>query len=394
MAKRRVSDGETASHGPDPLPGRGFPALERATGEARGLPRGLYTDPALLRLEQEKIFARRWCCAGFVHELKEPGDAAPASVAGAPVLLLRNKEGAIRAFHNVCRHRGATILNEPCKGRTTLVCPYHRWTYDLDGKLRATPRVGGPERHEVETIVRDKLGLVPARCATWHDWIFVNLDGEAPPLEEAVRPLEAHLANYDLSLMRHGASLEFDIKANWKLIHENFIECYHNHFIHPDLDEIAPAADHEMIAEEACVGLRSRTYYPAKGYDGSTPLPAFPGIPKSNLDDGVYLHFFPTMDMNVWREVVVTMHVWPLAPDRTHERFEFYFVGDAALTEAHAGQRRQIVDIWKEVNDQDIEIVERMQEGRASPAMDGGVFSPYWETTVHRFHRMVAEALA
>src|SRR5260221_14624619 len=148
----------------------------RATAD-RFCPPAAYTDPAFFALERELVFRRHWISVAFAHEIPDPGDAMPIDAAGVPLVLLRDREGEIRAFHNVCRHRGSAILSAPVKGQPTLRCPYHGWAYGLDGRLRATPLWDGKRATPPEALDRADLALAPVRCGVWADIVFVDLSG-------------------------------------------------------------------------------------------------------------------------------------------------------------------------------------------------------------------------
>ena len=154
---------------------------------ARGLPAAAYTDEAFWKLECDTLLSQHWVSAGFAHELADPGDVVPVSVAGKPVLLLRNQQDEIAAFHNVCRHRCLKLIDQARNVGKRIRCPYHAWAYDLDGRLCASPHFGGFKRHRPDGFDPAEHGLQPVRVAVWHDWIFVNLGGNAPPFEDYAR---------------------------------------------------------------------------------------------------------------------------------------------------------------------------------------------------------------
>lgn len=229
-------------------------AFEAPGPVARGLPGTAYTSEAFFALENERIFSASWVFAGFAHELARTGDVMPVTVAGRPVLLVRDAEHRIRAFHNVCRHRCLKLVDAPGNTGRTIRCPYHAWTYGLDGALHVTPYFGGREpRAAPDGFDRTEHGLVPIRSGTWHDWIFVNLNGAAPPLEDFIAPLRRRLDGIDLTRMHHLATIDFgEVGANWKLLLENFIEPYHVQFVHSTTTE-QPLADHYTIIEPGVV---------------------------------------------------------------------------------------------------------------------------------------------
>ena len=200
---------------------------------ARGLPAAAYTTEAFWQLECESVFTQNWVCAGFAHELGKPGDAVPVTVAGKPVLLLRNQEDEIAAFHNVCRHRCLKLIDQPTNVGKRIRCPYHAWAYDLDGSLLATPNFGGIKQHRLDGFDPADHGLHPVRVAIWHDWIFVNLSGDAPPFEDYAAPLINRLDGIDFGKVQPVATLDFgEVETNWKFLMENFIEPYHVPIVH------------------------------------------------------------------------------------------------------------------------------------------------------------------
>ena len=174
----------------------GEDAIERIrlpVSQAGGLPRQAYTSQEFFELERERLFPRVWVGVGFTSDVAEPGDAVPLLVAGLPIILCRGKDGQIRAFHNVCRHRAAMVLEKPAKGLNVLRCPYHAWAWDLQGSLKAMPYFDGTPDSRDCGLDWGANGLVPIRTGVWYHWVFVNLDGSAPPLEDYLAPMnDAH----------------------------------------------------------------------------------------------------------------------------------------------------------------------------------------------------------
>ena len=198
-----------------------------------GLPAAVYTDPDFHALENRTVFRSNWVFAGFSHEQERPGDLRPVTIAGQPILLARDESGNLRAYHNACRHRGLKLVETPANHGRLIRCPYHSWAYALDGTLKAAPYFCGRNQTPPESFPVDELGLIPIRCETWHDWVFVNLDGQAPPLDEHVAPLRRQLGALPLDDLKPVATLEFGtVRTNWKALMENFIEPYHVQFVH------------------------------------------------------------------------------------------------------------------------------------------------------------------
>ena len=351
-----------------------------------GLPGRAYTDPAVLDAEYARVFAPSWCFVGFAHELGRPGDAVPVTVAGQPLVLVRNAEGRINALHNVCRHRGHTVVGAARRGLSALVCPYHAWTYDLDGRLRATPHFGGYRKPRVDGFDRAAHSLKPVRCGVWHDWVFVNLDGAAPPLEEHVAPLARRLNDLDLASLTPLAKLDLgSVKANWKFLVENFVEPYHVPVVHSHSASGQPLREHYMIDDGACFGCAIDVA--SESADTGRPVPA-DALDMSSL----YLALFPNFILGHYAPDQLGVHLGlPEAPDRTRQWRVIYHLGDGV---PDAAAVEKLAALWRRVHAEDHAVVERLQAGRASPVMDdGGVLSPHWETSVRRFHLLLGEAL-
>ena len=365
-------------------------ALERPTAEARPLPSRVYTDPDFWRLENERLFARAWMCAGYAHEIPDPGDAVPATVAGAPIVFVRGRDRQMRAFHNVCPHRQNIVVNEPQKRAGALRCRYHGWTFDLDGRLALTPHWGGPRALDAPGFDRACHGLRPVRMAQWHDWLFVNLSGDAPPFEDVLAPFAARCSGHTLDRLVHACTEPFSIAANWKLIEENFLEVLHLPTTHPGLNAAAPFHDHEMVSEGALLATVIRVGLPESWAE--VPLPRFPGLAADDRT-ALNLALFPNFKLVVGPDHCASMVEFPEAVDRTRQRWDFYFVGAEALEPRHAATRQAIMDFFVMTNREDVGVLEGLQRGRASPAADGGVFSGVWETVVHDFQRHVVAAL-
>ena len=362
--------------------------LNRPTASAVGLPRDVYTNPDFFELERDRVLGATWVCVGIAPDLPNPGDLLPYDFGGVPLLLLRDREGVVRAFHNVCSHRGVQLVAEPRNAGSGITCPYHAWTYGLDGQLLRRPRFCGQLQGQGPDDCFDPvaLGLQAIRCELWHQLIFVNLDGNAPPVADYVRPLAARWADRDFDLLRHGGSLQFGIDANWKLVVENFCERYHVPSVHPALNRYS-AIDYsfQFIGEGLYSGVGSTSYAPP--LVGDVALPAFPRVPADRQRIAESVALFPNVMLGCFYDHFYAFILQPLAADHTCERFEFFYVGDEAMQPRFAAARDDCIDRRRVINGEDIAIVERMQVGRRSPAMRGGVFSAALEDTTHHFQR-------
>ncbi len=354
---------------------------------ARGLPREAYTSEAFFAAENERLFAKAWVFAGFAHELEKPGDAVPVTVAGQPMMLLRDRGGEVRAFHNVCRHRGALLVDAPGNVGRVITCPYHAWAYGLDGALRTTPHFAGPDRHDHPGLDRACTGLVPVRVALWQDWIFVNPSGTACEFADFIAPLARRLESVDLAHMTAVATVDLgEVRTNWKFLMENFIEPYHVQYVHKTTTE-QPLADHATLIDGHCLGsvveISNKDARKGGGKGGGETLAV----------DSWYLTLFPNFVLGRYHPDQIGVHLnEPIAPDRTRQRRVIYHTGEGALSpEAVDGLAR----LWRKVHQEDHAICERLQRGRASSATaDGGVLSPHWEDSLARFQDLVRAAVA
>lgn len=372
-------------------------------GEAGGLPNRCYTDPAHFAEERTRLFDQGWACIGFGKDIPEIGDALPIDHLGTPLLALRDKDGAVSVFHNVCSHRGMVLVEEPMRIRSVIRCPYHSWCYGLDGALKATPHVGGPGHNAHSAIDRSKLGLRTVRSAVWFDLIFVDLAGEAPAFDDFIRPLALRWSMFDQGELEHAGadgSFKLEVKCNWKLAIENYCESYHLPWVHPGLNSYSKLEDHDNIVEPGLhSGQGTRVYNPSLSDDGRR-FPDFrslAGSPKVVTDvwqtRAEYVALYPNVLLGIHRDHFFAIRLEPHGPASTTEHVEIYFAGGRSSGDEFADLRAKLRDMWHEVFQEDVFVVEGMQRGRASPAFSGGVFSPVMDEATHAFHRWVAERL-
>lgn len=390
----------------DPLPrpdGKSVPmtaidrtVLARVTEKvetARGLPNAFYTDPALFAAEKQAVFAANWSCIGFGKDLPQGGDVRPVDFMGTPLLMARDGEGVLRVFQNVCRHRGMKLVEQPTRLAGPIRCPYHSWSYDLTGRLRATPHVGGPGKASHPCIDKSALGLVEVRSAMFMDMVFVNLSGTAPDFATYVAPLAARWSEFAEQPLHHGGpdcSLRIELRTNWKLAAENYCESYHLPWVHPGLNSYSRLEDHYNIAEpQAFSGQGSEVYNPQLDENGRR-FPSFPGL-SSKWDHGAeYVALYPNVLLGVHKDHFFAMLLEPVAPDRMIEHLEIYYAAPEIAGPDWAAMRAAHVEMWRQVFLEDVFVVEGMQKGRAAPGFDGGKFSPVMDAPTHCFHDWVA----
>ena len=347
---------------------------------ARTLPWDWYTDPAVLRLEQERIFRRFWQYAGRIDEAARPGSFTTTRVGHVPAVLVRDEEGTLRAFLNVCRHRGSLV----CEGsgmRQTLQCPYHAWTYGLDGRLLNAPRL---EREEAASDT-EELGLVPLRLETWGPFAFVNPDAEAAPLSDFLGdvPERVAAAGVDVDALRFLERAESECEANWKICAENYLECYHCPTAHPAFSAVVDVSPEGYLLDAS--GWRMSQVGPVR------PEPRGNYEPSGEIVDGQFHFIFPNTVVNVMpgRPNLSIGPIVPLSPERTHRTLDYLVADDA--DEAWVAE---MLAFDAQVGAEDLALVERVQAGVRSGLLESGRLLPSSERLVAHFQGLVVDALA
>lgn len=372
-------------------------AVRQPVARAKGLPNALYNSPDALALEREKIFHSGWASIGFGCDVPEIGDATPIDYLGAPLLLLRDRQGAVRVFENVCRHRGMILVEEKRNFGGVIRCPYHSWCYSLDGKLRATPHVGGPGVNKHESVNPETTGLTEVRAAVFMDVVFVNLDGKAPAFDEWIEPLTRHMGDFKGREVFHAADsngFSFDIKANWKLVLENNCESYHLPWVHPGLNSYSRLEDHYHLDEKGGYSGQGTLVYDPD-YGDAPAFPRFEGLPERWGKAAEYPSFYPNTLFGFQNDHFWAAHLDPKAHDRTVERVEIYYATEEAATSPrYATSRALNARMWKEVLSEDLFVTQGMQTGRGAPGFAGGVFSAVMDSPTHCFHDWVAARLS
>jgi phenylpropionate dioxygenase-like ring-hydroxylating dioxygenase large terminal subunit len=322
--------------------------------------------------------------------------AKPVTFLGIPMLMVRNAAGDINIFQNVCRHRGMILVEEPVRLRGPITCPYHAWSYDLDGNLRRTPHVGGPDIDSHDSVSMCDLPLIRVRSHLWRDVIFVNVGGEAPPFEEAAAALIERWREFEQPLVHTGAdsSISFTLDCNWKLAVENYCEAYHLPFVHPALNSYSRLEDHYNILDaDGYAGQGTTVYQPQISADGKR-FPSFGGL-SGKWDSGAeYIALFPNVLLGVHHDHAFAILLLPDGSGRTHEQVEIYYADEAVRGEEFAAMRATNTEMWRTVFAEDVGVVEGMQRGRHAPGYDGGKFSAVMDAPTHHFHSWVAASLS
>ncbi|GBF29735.1 salicylate 5-hydroxylase, large oxygenase component [bacterium MnTg03] len=366
---------------------------------ATGLPNQAYTSASFIEYERDHVLGSSWAGLWFASDLPKKGTVKPVDFMGLPLLIMRNKSDQINVFHNVCSHRGMKLVSEEMVVQGALRCPYHSWSYNLDGELKGTPHIGGVGQHKVEGFNHCDHGLKPVRSAVWMDIVFINLSGDAIDFAEYIKPLTDHWHSFlgDTGLDRlipavNSKGLQIDIQSNWKLAVENYCESYHLPWIHPGLNTYSPLEDHyHIMIGDNFAGQGSNSYRPFD--DAGTALPQFPEWSEDKLEQAEYVSFYPNVLLGIQADHVFVLIIEPVAQDKSVEHLRLLYVGEEALGDGHSASRNAILESWRVVFGEDIGVVEGMQKGRSSPGYRGGVFSPVMDNPTHHFHQWVARKL-
>ena len=366
--------------------------------KSHGLPNECYTSEKYTQLERKKLFEDKWVVIGVASSLPNIGDAKPFDLLGIPIIILRDKKNKIKVFHNVCSHRGYKILQKDCKIKNVIRCPYHSWSYDMAGKLVATPHVGGMNKHDCKKFDKSKSNLKEIKSYIWLDMIFINISENEISFEKYIKPLSDRWEKFwpekDRKLMVYSYDFGYfnlNAKCNWKFAIENYCESYHLPWVHPGLNSYSKISDHYHIQglPNRFAGQGTKVYNPK--LKGKEKFPCFPNWPKDKENIAEYVALFPNVMLGVHKDHFYAYWLEPVDHKLTKEHMEIYYVGEkAANSKKFKNLRKQNYKLWKDVQREDVHIIEGMQEGRNSPSYNGGNFSPVMDNPTHHFHKWVA----
>jgi choline monooxygenase len=367
--------------GTQPLTAK-HPHLRASLEAGHTLPAAWYTDPKILKREQKRIFRRTWQYVGLAEHITRPGDFFTERIDDVPIVILRDEGGQLRAFVNVCRHRGSQLLPDGCGNRKTLQCLYHAWTYNLDGSLRAAP--GSKDEPGFKP---DELGLLPIQIERWGPFLFVNLDPQAPPLSAVLGELPQLVAATGLPLdaIKRRVSCTYDIKANWKVVVDNYLECYHCPIAHKGFTDLIDLNDYHVTEYEYFSAQGGPVRQAAK--DGN----ASPYDISAGVQAGFYAFLWPNFTLNIYPGPgnVSLNRFLPVDPQRTLAIYEYCFV-DAVSAE----EERDFVKFIDQVQDEDVVLCESVQRGLRSGYFDQGRLMLSRENGLRHFQKLVHRFLA
>jgi choline monooxygenase len=362
-----------------------------------------YRSAEFFAEEQIQLFGRSWVPVAARAEVAEPGRAVVRTVAGRSIILTTNRQGEIRAFLNVCRHRGSRLVREDCTLKAgRFRCPYHAWAYDLDGNCIGTPLFEGSDIPEdmqaafdvtnVKAFDKSDYPLFEVRAESWGPLVVVSLDPDVAPLGEWVGDLDRRLDGYSLDTWEIQARKDYDIGANWKLIAENFMEYYHLPWVHPELAKVSRIQDHYRYQGKGMYTGMITTPISGNG-PAWLALPPHDGVQGANLDAGRFILLFPNAALSVLPNHCFLMLMEPMSHDRTYERCYILTHPSSMVGDGGDQALQELLAFWDHVNLEDITIVEGVQLGLSTPEYQGGRMCYRFEEPVHRFQNMVIDRM-
>jgi glycine betaine catabolism A len=361
------------------------PSVARRTLEAR-----YYTDPAWFDAEMDAIFAHMWIHAGRLEEFAGRGDFVRRDVAGASVLLVGDGSGGVRAFHNVCRHRGTRLCEHPHGTFAgSIQCPYHAWTYDFAGRL-----IGAPLMDDVPGFSRSEYPLREVASDVWDGHVFINLSATSSPLHGQLLDLPRRFAPWRMSDLRRVHRVEYHVQANWKLIVQNYNECLHCPIIHPLLNRMHHylGAANVPTTESYCGGAMGfKPGVETLSRDGRRRRAVLPGLTADEASVVQYFAVYPNLLLTLHPDYMLTITIWPESPSRTRLVGEWHFHPDEIARPGFVYE--DAVEFWDVTNREDWAISERSQQGIASRGYVPGPYSSR-ETQLWEFDQFVLTRVA
>jgi choline monooxygenase len=375
--------------------------VNKPISKAHGLPNECYISKEYTLIERKKLFEDKWVAIGVASSLPNVGDAKPFDLLGIPLLIVRNKKNKIKVFHNICSHRGSKLVTEARKNKNVIRCPYHSWSYNLDGDLIATPHIGGMNKHKSPGFKKSNSNLKEIKSSLWLDLIMININNNEMSFEKYIKPLNDRWSKFwptkDRKLIRHSNDFGYfklEAKCNWKFAIENYCESYHLPWVHPSLNSYSKIEDHYHIQglPNRFAGQGTVVYNPR--LKGKEKFPCFPNWPKNKKNIAEYVALFPNVMLGIHKDHYYAYWLEPINHENTIEHMELYYVGEeAANSNKFKSLRKQNHKLWESVQREDVDIIQRMQIGRNSPVYNGGNFSPIMDNSTHHFHKWVVTNL-
>lgn len=354
---------------------------------AKTLPAEYYCDPSFFLRELDGLFGRMWFSAGRSEEIARPGQYVLRQLNGFTIIVTRSAGGRVQAFHNVCRHRGTQLCTDAAgQFAGSIQCPYHAWTYDLEGRL-----IGAPHMEDVPHFRRQDYPLLPVHAEEWDGHVFLNLSADAAPLAVQLGPLVDKFRDWRMQDLRLGRRIVYDVKANWKLIIQNYNECLHCPNLHPALNKLSHylSGENEPLRPTYMGGrMDLRPGVQTLTWDGTCRREPLPGLSEDDRRRVYYYAIFPNMLLSLHPDYMMVHTLWPLAVDRTVNVCEWHFLPSELAREDF--DPSDCVDFWDLTNRQDWHVCELSQAGISSRAYVPGPYSNR-EDLLYAFDRFIVD---
>jgi glycine betaine catabolism A len=373
--------------------------IDKFAIDARTMPQEYFVSLEIFAEEQKKVFSKEWLLVGHQSQIAKPGDyfvvqvppSSDSGVTGESLIIVRDQRSTIRGFYNVCRHRGTRLKEDVCGHAAAIQCPYHAWTYGLDGRL-----IGAPHMDEVAGFDKGDYSLHPVNLGIWEGFIFINLansdaltaasraslpEGERNrggqvSFEEWFAPLNGKFSHWNMSILRAAKRVEYDVRANWKLMFENYSECYHCPGVHPTLSKISPydSAVNDLAEGPFLGGFMKINQGKSLTMSGNAcALRIDQEHEQERAERVFYYSIFPNMLLSMHPDYVMVHQLWPQAPDRTLIICDWFFHPDAFNQKDFKPE--DAIKFWDMTNKQDWHVCELSQQGIASRAYVPGPYS-------------------
>jgi choline monooxygenase len=352
--------------------------------EAYTIPAPWYVDARIEEAEREQVFGRNWIAVGRLDQVAVEGQFFTIEIAGEPLVIVRGADGELRGFYNVCRHHAAAVANVPCGTVQHLRCPYHGWTYGLDGLLKGAPEFAG-----VCNFDRGANGLVPVRVAAWEQFVFVSLGADAPELTASLGDLPGRIAALEIGKLHFFARKTYTLACNWKVYVDNYLEGYHIPVVHPSLHKEIDY-DSYRVEPHRYSSIQHAPLRPAG--TGGAGIDRKYDPTKTNIAEAVYGWIFPNIMLNVYMGQMQVNVVVPISYDRTVVVFEWFATHPPADVATDPDWSR-LVAFSDEIQHEDMEICQTVQRNLRSRVYDRGRYSAKREVGVHHFHSLLHEFL-
>ena len=366
------------------------------TIDAFGLKNDHYIKKSKFLKEKENLFFNEWSALCFSSDLNSVGYVKALKFLGLPLIVVKDKTKKIRVFQNTCRHRGMILFEKSRKLKSSLiVCPYHSWSYSLDGKLLKTPLVGGANKNHDEGIDCKNLSLYEIKCHEWLGIVFINVNKNKDRFDKVHFSLINRWREFNQKLYfsKNDSEITFNLKCNWKLAVENYCDAYHLPWVHPSLNQYSRLEDHYEINDNYLFSGQGSYHYETLSENNLPLFSNFKNLSKKWKLGAEYISLFPNVLLGVHCDHIFSIILEPKSLKKTRERIRIFYSSEKMISKEMHEKRKKNTERWKKVFEEDVFAVEGMQKGRDGKFFDGGKFSKSMDGPTHTFHKWVSNLM-